>query len=86
MKGLFIVPKIKDEKTFKRISVALNEEVYNGVKSLAAVSGASITDYVANILAGQVKENELIIQQIQTARRAYEASISKVAEKEKTAE
>ena len=80
------MPKIKDEKIFKRISVALTEEVYNGVKALSAVSGASITDYVANILAAQVKKNELIIQQIQTARRAYEKSISEVAKKENTAD
>lgn len=80
------MPKIKEEKTFKRVSVALTEEVYDGVKSLAAVSGTSITDYVANVLAGQVKKNEIIVQQIKTARRAYEESITRVAEKEKTAE
>lgn len=74
------MPKIKDEKVFKRVSVALTEEVYNGVKALSAVAGTSITDYVANILAGQVKKNELIIQQMQTARKAYEKAVADVAE------
>lgn len=74
------MPKIKEEKTFKRISVALNEETYEGIKALSAVTSSSITDYVANILATHVKKNETVVQQVKLARRSYEESLLKVAD------
>jgi hypothetical protein len=80
------MPKIKDEKTFKRISVALSEEIYNGVKALSAVAGTTITDYVANILAGQVKQNSIVIEQMATARKAYEKAVADVANNKNVAE
>lgn len=66
------MPKIKEEKTFKRISIALTEETYEGVKALAAVTGSTLTDYVANILNAQVAKNKIVIQQVRDARAAYE--------------
>jgi uncharacterized protein (DUF1778 family) len=72
LKGLIYVPKIKEEKTFKRISIALTEETYEGVKALAAVTGSTLTDYVANILNAQVAKNKIVIQQVRDARAAYE--------------
>lgn len=77
---MLIVPKYRTEQAFKRISVALNQETYNGIKSLSAVTSTSITDYVERILDDHVKKNATIVQQVMLARRAYEESLFKVAD------
>lgn len=80
------MPRIKEEKTFKRISIALTEETYEGVKALAAVTGSTLTDYVANILNAQVAKNKIVIQQVRDARAAYEDLLSTADKTKKAAE
>ncbi len=77
------MPKIRNDQVFKRVSVALNEETYEGVKALAAVSADSLTDYIAGVLMEQVAKNQTIVQQVKLARRAYQDSILKTAEETK---
>lgn len=80
------MPRIKEEKTFKRISIALTEETYEGVKALAAVTGSTLTDYVANILNAQVAKNKIVIQQVRDARAAYEDLLSTADKTKKAAD
>lgn len=67
--------KSDEEKKIKRISVAMTEETYEGVKALAAVTGTTLNDYVFNLLTGEVKKNATVIQQLLLTKRAYEESV-----------
>ena len=45
------------KKRARRMSIAVSDEVYNGLRALAALNRCSLSEYVFNILNSQVQKS-----------------------------
>lgn len=69
----------------KRLGITLTPEVHRGIKSLAALAGMSLNDYVFSLLEREVKQNVAGIQKIVDAREAYQKALFEFSDSKKNA-
>jgi len=76
------VAKLKSDsgKRVKRMSITVSENIYGGVRALAALSDKSINDYVFGLLEREVKNNLPAVKKVFEAQQVYQNSLYSISD------
>lgn len=76
--------KLKSDsgKRVKRMSITVSEDIYGGVRALAALSYKSINDYVFGLLEREVKNNLPAVKKVFEAQQVYQNSLFSISDED----
>lgn len=76
--------KVKSDsgKRVKRMSITVSEDIYGGVRALAALSYKSINDYVFGLLEREVKNNLPAVKKVFEAQQVYQNSLFSISDED----
>ena len=74
--------KIKSDsgKRVKRLSITVSENIYSGVRALAALSDKTINDYVFGLLEREVNNNLPAVKKVFEAQQVYQNSLFSISD------
>ena len=75
---MYKLPKIlseEEQKRQRRMSISVTDDVYNGVRAMAALQGKTLNDYVFGVLEREVNVNIPAIQKLYEAQKIYQQSL-----------